>query len=50
MQLSSKDIKDKSVENNKHTSDIEITDAIEELENENAFLYSIEALIENFRN
>ena len=30
----------------KHISDIEITDAIEELENENAYLYSIEALME----
>ena len=27
-------------------SDIEITDAIEELENVNAYLYSIEALME----
>ena len=45
-QLSNKDIKDKSVENNKHISDIETTDAIEELENENAYLYSIEAFIE----
>lgn len=44
--LSNKDIKDKSVENNKHISDIEITDAIEELENVNAYLYSIEALME----
>ena len=45
-QLSDKDNKDKSVENNKHISDIEITDAIEEFENVNAYLYSIEALIE----
>ena len=44
--LSNKDIKDKSVENNKHISDIESTDAIEELENVNAYLYSIEALME----
>ena len=44
--LSNKDIKDKSVENNKHISDIEITDAIEELENVNAYLYSIGALME----
>ena len=45
-QLSDKDFKNKSVENNKHISDIEITDAIEELENVNAYLYSIEALME----
>ena len=44
-QLSDKDIKNKSVENNKHISDIEITDAIEEFENVNAYLYSIEALM-----
>ena len=30
----------------KHISDIEIADAIEELENVNAYLYSIEALME----
>ena len=30
----------------KHISDIEITDAIEELENVNAYLYAIEALME----
>ena len=45
-QLSDKDNKDKSYENNKHICDIEITDAIEELENVNAYLYSIEALME----
>ena len=45
-QLSDKDFKNKSVENNKHISDIEITDAIEEIENVNAYLYSIEALME----
>ena len=45
-QLSDKDNKDKSIENNKHISYIEITDAIEELENVNAYLYSIEALME----
>lgn len=45
-QLSDKYIKDKSVENNKYISDIEITDAIKELENVNAYLYSIEALME----
>ena len=37
-QLSDKDLKNKSVENNKHISDIEITDAIEELEYVNAYL------------
>ena len=46
-QSSDKDIKNKSVKNNKHISDIEITDAIEELENVNAYLYSIEVLMEN---
>ena len=45
-QLSDKDFKNKSVENNKHISDIEITDAIEGFENVNAYLYSIEALME----
>ena len=45
-QLSDKDFKNKPVENNKHISDIKITDAIEELENVNAYLYSIEALME----
>ena len=45
-QLSDKEIKNKSVQNNKHLSDIEITDAIQELENVNAYLYSIEALME----
>ena len=45
-QLSDKDFKNKSVENNNHISDIEITDAIELLENLNAYLHSIEALME----
>ena len=45
-QLSVKYIKDNSVENNKYISDIEITDVINELENVNAYLYSIEALME----
>ena len=45
-QLSDKDIKHKSVENNKHIYDLEVTDAIEELENVNSYLYSIEALME----
>ncbi len=34
------------LQNNKHIFDIEITDAMEELENVNAYLYSIEALME----
>ena len=45
-QFSDKDFRNKSIENNKHISDIEITDAIEEFENVNAYLYSIEALME----
>ena len=45
-QLSDKDFKNKSVENKKHISDKEITDVIEEFENINAYLYSIEALME----
>ena len=44
--ISDKDFKNKSVENNKDISDIEITDAIEELENVNAYLYSMEVLME----
>ena len=36
-QLSDKDIKNKSVENNKHIIDIEIIDAIQEIENVNAY-------------
>ena len=46
-QLSDKDFKNKSVENKKHISDKEITDLIEEFENINSYLYSIEALMEN---
>ena len=38
--------KEKLFEDNKHISDIEITEAIDELENVNAYLYSIEALME----
>jgi len=38
--------KDDPVENNKDISDTEITEALEELENVNAYLYSIEALME----
>ena len=44
--LSDKDNINKFVENNKYISDKEIVDAIEELENVNSYLYSIEALIE----
>ena len=44
--MSYKDIKNKSVENNKYISYIEITDAIEELKNVNAYSFSIEALME----
>ena len=45
-QLSEKYIEDNSIEDNKHISEVEITDAIDELENVNAYLYSIEALME----
>ena len=45
-QLSEKHIGANPVEDNKHISDSEITDAIDELENVNAYLYSIEALME----
>ena len=40
-QFANKDIKDKSVEDNKHISNIEITYAIEELADVNAYLYTI---------
>ena len=36
---------DNCFEGNKYISDIEIADAIDELENVNAYLYSIEALM-----
>ena len=45
-QLLEKDIKDNSVEDNKNFTDIEVSEAIDELENVNAYLYSIEALME----
>ena len=45
-QLSGKDIDGNLIEDNKYISDIEITEAIDELENVNAYLYSIEALME----
>jgi len=45
-QLSDKHIKNQSVEDGNHISSVEITDALEKLENVNAYLYSIEALME----
>jgi len=45
-QLSEKNITGDSLEKNEHICDKEITDAIDELENVNAYLYSIEALME----
>ena len=45
-QQSDNRIEDNLIKDNKHISDTEITDAIDELENVNAYLYSIEALME----
>ncbi len=45
-QLSEKHTEDVFIENKKDFSDIEISEAIDELENVNAYLYSIEALME----
>ena len=45
-QLSEKLIESNSFEGNKHISNLEIRDAIDELENVNAYLYSMEALME----
>ena len=45
-QLSKKNIAGNSIEHDQHMSDLEIADAINELENVNAYLYSIEALME----
>ena len=45
-QLSVKNITCDSLKKNEHISDKDITDAIDELENVNAYLYSIEALME----
>ncbi len=45
-QLSKKHIAGSSIEDDQHMSDLEIADAINELENVNAYLYSIEALME----
>ena len=41
-----KNLSDDPIENDKHISHIEIEEAIDELENVNAYLYSIEALME----
>ena len=41
-----KQLSEKHIKDNKHISDKEITDAIDELENVNAYLFSIEALME----
>ena len=45
-QLSDKDIEGNFIEDNKYISDIEISEAINELDNVNAYLFSIEALME----
>ena len=44
--LSDKHIEDNLIKDNKHIKDIEIIETIDELENVNAYLYSIEALLE----
>ena len=45
-QLSERESKDEIVLEEKHISDVEITEALDELECVNAYLYSIEALME----
>ena len=45
-QLSDKYIEGNFIEDNKNISDVEITEAIDEIENVNAYLYSIKALME----
>ena len=45
-QLSEKNSEEYSTHGDKHISDVEIAEAIDELENVNAYLYSIEALME----
>ena len=45
-QLTQKNDEVNSIHNNKHISDIEIKDALDELDNANAYLHSIEALME----
>ena len=45
-QLSDRESKENFGQNEEHISDIEITEALDELESVNAYLYSIEALME----
>ncbi len=45
-QLSERQLNEDSILEDKHISDLEITEAIDELENVNAYLYAIEALME----
>ena len=45
-QLSDNHCESKSIKGHNHISDTEITEALDELENVNAYLYSIEALME----
>ncbi len=45
-QLSDRNSGDDLIENGQHISDTEINEAIDQLENVNAYLYSIEALME----
>ena len=45
-QLSDRNSGDDLIENEQHISDTEINEAIDQLENVNAYLYSIEALME----
>ena len=44
--LSERESNEDYIEEDKHISNIEITEALEELENVNAYLYAIEALME----
>ena len=44
--MSEKNSEENSTNDDNHISDIEIAEAIDELENVNAYLYSIEALME----
>ena len=44
--MSDKNVEGYSTDHKKHASDLEITDAIEELENVNSYLYYIAALLE----
>ena len=45
-QISERQLNKDSIVDDKHISDLEITEAIDELENVNAYLYAIEALME----